>query len=117
MEEQQALQIFSALAQESRLRIFRHMVQSGTEELPAGLLAEHLRIAPATLSFHLKELTAAGLVNRRREGRNVLYSLNTGRMKAFLAYLMRDCCGGRPELCEPFVELSWIGDSLKKPAV
>lgn len=94
----------SALAQESRLELFRLLVSCGHDGLPAGKIAEELGIPNATLSFHLKELLNAGLVDQRREGRSLIYSFNVEAVRTLLAFLMEDCCQGRPELCDPNYE-------------
>jgi DNA-binding transcriptional ArsR family regulator len=91
----------SALAQESRLEAFRLLVTCREEGMPAGKIAENLDIPAATLSFHLKELSNAGLIIQRREGRSLIYRLNVEAMRALLGYLMDECCQGRPELCQP----------------
>jgi DNA-binding transcriptional ArsR family regulator len=90
-----------ALAQETRLRAFRLLVCAGADGLPAGQIAESLDIPPATLSFHLKELSRAGLVDSRREGRSIRYILCVEGMQEFLKFLSNDCCQGHPELCLP----------------
>ena len=101
MEEVQAIQALSALANESRLRIFRLLAKQGTEGLAAGKIAQHLDLRAATLSFHMKELLHAGLVVDRRESRSIIYSLNASVMRCLLGFLLEDCCGGQPELCGP----------------
>lgn len=98
---EQAVKSLSALAQESRLKAFRLLVQADDEGLPAGEISEELGIPPATLSFHLKELAAAGLVEQTKVGRSVIYSLNTEAVRSLMEFLMEDCCQGRPELCRP----------------
>src|SRR5262245_2154382 len=100
MEEKQALDALAAIAQESRLQVFRLLVRSGTTGQSAGQIAEELEIPPPTLSFHLKELLRAGLVTDRREGRSIIYSLNVAVVRALLGFLLEDCCEGRPELCQ-----------------
>ena len=89
----------AALAQESRLRVFRLLVPAGEAGMPAGEIAERLDIPPATLTFHLKELSHAGLIESRREGRSIIYSLRVEGMRGLLTFLARDCCKGQPELC------------------
>ena len=101
MEIKQAVAALSALAQDSRLAVFRLLVRHCAEGLPAGEIAQRLKIPAATLSFHLKELTAAGLIFQRREGRSIIYALHVEAMRSLLSYLMEDCCQGRPELCQP----------------
>lgn len=104
MKIDQAVKAMSALAQQSRLEVFRLLVTCGHDGLPAGKIAEELHIPNATLSFHLKELLNAGLVDQRREGRSIIYSFNVEAVRALLAFLMEDCCQGRPELCDPKYE-------------
>jgi ArsR family transcriptional regulator, arsenate/arsenite/antimonite-responsive transcriptional repressor len=101
MEINQAVRALAALAQESRLETFRLLVRAGTEGLPAGKIAEDLGVPPATLSFHLKELANAGLIEQRRDGRSIINTLNVKGMQSLLAFLVEDCCQGQPHLCEP----------------
>ena len=100
MKINDAVTALSALAQESRLRVFRLLVEVGPEGLPAGEIAEKLKIPPATLSFHLKELGHAGLVRSHKEGRSVIYGLNVQGINGLMGFLIADCCQGRPELCD-----------------
>ena len=101
MEITQAVRAMSALAQESRLEVFRLLVACGEQGLAAGRIAERLDIPAATLSFHLKELNNAGLIDQQRDGRSLIYRLNVEAMRGLFAYLMDDCCQSRPELCQP----------------
>ena len=101
MEATQAVQALSALAQETRLGIFRLLVQAGPEGMAAGQIGEKLDLAPATLSFHLAGLTRAGLARSRQEGRFVIYSADFQAMTALVGYLSENCCGGRD--CAPAV--------------
>jgi DNA-binding transcriptional ArsR family regulator len=101
MEVKTAVTALTALAQESRLRIFRLLVQAGPAGLAAGEIAEELDIPSATLTFHLKELSHAGLVDSEREGRSIRYALRIDGIRDLLNYLLHDCCKGRPELCGP----------------
>ncbi len=89
-----AIKALAALAQETRLTIFRTLVQAGESGLPAGHLAKELNIPNATLSFHLKELTHAELVSARQESRFIYYSANFATMNALLGYLTENCCAG-----------------------
>lgn len=98
METLSAIPLLAALAQETRLSVFRLLVEQGSKGLPAGQIAKHLDISPATLSFHLKELTHAGLTQSRQEGRFVFYSANYETMNGLLTFLTRNCCAGSP--CE-----------------
>ena len=99
MEKMEAVAALSALAQESRLDIFRLLVGVGEPGLPAGLIGEKLGLPSATLSFHLKELKQAGLVSFRREGRSLIYTAVFTTMNALLGYLTAHCCGGNPSVC------------------
>jgi ArsR family transcriptional regulator, arsenate/arsenite/antimonite-responsive transcriptional repressor len=101
MEDFQAVRALAALAHESRLGIFRLLVKCGDSGLPAGKIAAELDLPGATLSFHLKELSIAGLVWDRREGRSVIYGIEFENTKDLLSFLLKDCCGGHPELCTP----------------
>jgi len=101
MEEKQALAALSALAQETRLAVFRLLVRRGPEGLPAGEVALLLGVAAPTLSFHLKELERAGLVTATRRQRQILYATDYPGTRSLLDFLMRDCCQGLPELCGP----------------
>lgn len=94
METKQAVQALGALAQDTRLAIFRLLVQAGPEGMAAGQIGEKLDLAPATLSFHLAGLTRAGLARSRQEGRFVIYSADFSAMNALVAYLSENCCGG-----------------------
>jgi DNA-binding transcriptional ArsR family regulator len=84
----------AALAQQSRLAVFRALVQAGPQGMAAGAIAKRTRMAPSSLSFHLKELNHAGLVKARQDGRFIFYSANFATMNAVLSYLTENCCGG-----------------------
>jgi DNA-binding transcriptional ArsR family regulator len=99
MKQKDALAALAALAQDTRLGVFRHLVVAGPDGAPAGDIASALKVAAPTHSFHLKELEQAQLVISRRESRSIIYSANYGRMRALLSFLMEDCCRGRPEIC------------------
>jgi ArsR family transcriptional regulator, arsenate/arsenite/antimonite-responsive transcriptional repressor len=96
MKSDKAVLQLAALAQESRLAVFRFLVQKGPEGLCPSDIQAKLKLAPATLSFHLKELTMAGLLKARQEGRFIYYSPNLKAMDALLSYLTDNCCGGKP---------------------
>jgi ArsR family transcriptional regulator len=96
-----AVEALAALAQESRLSIFRLLVQAGKEGVAAGVLGEKLSIPAATLSFHLKSLTHARLIKSRTEGRFVIYSANFAEMDKLIAYLTEHCCAGDTMQCAP----------------
>ena len=89
-----------ALAQETRLDIFRLLVEKGPDGLPAGDIGARLGQPSPTMSFHLNQLRFAGLVTSRRESRSIIYSANFKAMTALLGYLTENCCAGRPEECK-----------------
>lgn len=99
MEKTDAIAALAALAQESRLDIFRLLVQAGPEGLPAGQIGERLGLPSATLSFHLNQLKHAGLVTFRRESRSLIYMAQYPAMNALLGYLTENCCQGDPVGC------------------
>ncbi|GJD78828.1 ArsR/SmtB family transcription factor [Methylobacterium gregans] len=101
MDERQALAAFAALGQEHRLRVVRALVTAGPDGLAAGALASEVGVSSTNLSFHLKELSHAGLITSRREGKSIIYSAAYAGLSALIAFLMRDCCQGRPEVCAP----------------
>lgn len=94
MESSRAVEVLGALAQEARLGIFRALVVAGPDGLAAGELASRLDIAPATLSFHLKELRHAGLVHAESRGRARIYRPEFGAVREIAAFLLEDCCRG-----------------------
>jgi len=99
MNEKAAVAALAALAQEARLRVFRALVGAGPEGMTPSALAAMLDIPGSTLSFHLKELVHAGLVNAERDGRNLHYRPALAHMNELLSYLTDHCCGGQP--CAP----------------
>lgn len=99
MDEKAIIAALSALAQESRLRVFRLLVTAGPAGMPAGLVAEELGIPANTLSFHLSLLKNAGLVSVRREGRSLIYSADYGQSRSLVDYLTENCCS-RQSCCE-----------------
>ena len=105
-----AIAALGAMAQETRLDIFRLLVQKGPEGLPAGEIGERLGLPSPTLSFHLNQLRFAGLVTSRRASRSIIYSANFKAMSDLLAYLTENCCGGKPELCVPAATSGCVSD-------
>lgn len=99
MESETVVRALSALAQEHRLALFRLLVQAGPDGLAAGAIAEALGVPASSLSFHLAQLTNAGLIAQRRDGRSLIYSADYGAMTALLGFLMENCCGGA--VCAP----------------
>ena len=105
METTEAVTALGALAQESRLDVFRLLVRTGSQGLPAGEISERLKIAPATLSFHLAQLRQAGLATVKREGRSLIYSADYDGMNSLMGFLTDNCCEGavdcRIPVCDP----------------
>ena len=94
MEKQDVIAALAALAHETRLDVFRLLVRVGPEGAPAGALAAELSIAPATMSFHLKELRSARLIECERDGRSRIYRADFDAMRTLLGYLTENCCRG-----------------------
>lgn len=105
MELDAAVEIFAALAQESRLAALRLLIERGPSGLPAGTIADRLGLPASTTSFHLNALERAGLVLSTRHGRQVIYAARFGALRALLSFLTESCCGGRPELCGDLARL------------
>lgn len=101
MEIQDALESLAALSQETRLWVFRLLVQAGPEGLPAGEIADALSCRQNTMSSHLRQLDAAGLIDARRQGRQVVYRANYDAVRQLITFLVEDCCGGSAQICEP----------------
>ena len=101
MDQKRAIAALGALAQETRLELFRLLVTCGPEGLPAGVIAEKLGVMPSSLSFHLQQLVHAGLITQRRLSRLLIYSANYGTMNELMAYLTENCCGRGAALCPP----------------
>ena len=104
MKTKTAVTALAALAQETRLSIFRLLVQVGPEGVPAGQIGEKLEVPPTTLSFHLKELSHAGLVSSRQEGRFIYYAADFECMAALMTFLTQNCCQGMPQECLTVME-------------
>jgi len=99
MNDDKAIGMLAALAQQTRFSVFRMLMRSGEAGMPAGKIAEALSIPQNTLSAHLNVLSNAGLVGARRQGRSLIYSVRLDDTKAFMGYLVNDCCDGHPEIC------------------
>jgi len=106
MEINDAVAALSALAQGPRLAVFRLLVAAGPDGLAAGEIARRTGVAANTLSAQLTVLTQAGLTASRREGRSIIYSADYAVVSQVLAFLMDDCCGGRPEVCAPLAGIT-----------
>jgi ArsR family transcriptional regulator, arsenate/arsenite/antimonite-responsive transcriptional repressor len=117
MDEKHAITALGALAQETRLALFRLLVTCGPAGLAAGTIAERLGVQPSLLSFHLAQLVHAGLITQRRHSRQLIYSADYGAMNALLAYLTENCCGRDgvcAPVCDPAVECA--SSNAKTPA-
>ena len=100
MEKSDAVAALAALAQDSRLDVFRLLVRAGPAGLPAGAVASALALAPNTLTFHFDRLRQAGLITVRREGRSMIYAARYETMNGLLAYLSENCCAGAADACQ-----------------
>jgi ArsR family transcriptional regulator len=106
MQERQAIASFAALSQGTRLHIVRMLVVAGPDGMAAGAIAEKAGVSASNVSFHLKELERAGLINQKREARSMIYTANYDRLGALVRFLMEDCCAGHPEICAPAAEVA-----------
>jgi DNA-binding transcriptional ArsR family regulator len=104
MEKTDALAAFAALSQETRLEALRLLVQAGPRGLAAGEIAAALSVRPNTLSSNLAQLRAAGLIRSTREGRSIRFFAEMAGLRGLVQFLLADCCGGRPDLCQPLIE-------------
>lgn len=104
METEEAVLALAALAQATRLDVFRLLVKREPEGLPAGDIARELAVPHNTMSSHLAILTRAGLVRSTRRSRSIVYRVDLDRFAKVATFLLKDCCGGRPEVCKPLVE-------------
>lgn len=115
METKSAVTALAALAQETRLSIFRMLIAAGPQGVAAGRIGEALAVAPATLSFHLKELAHAGLTSSRQEGRFIYYSADFEQMAALMSFLTQNCCQGMPQECLTVMETALDGCCIPQP--
>lgn len=106
METRSAVGALSALAYDGRLEIFRLLVRAGAEGMAAGEIARAAGVLPNTLSNNLNILNVSGLVTSRREGRSIIYTAAYERMRELLAFLLEDCCAGKPEICAPLAAIA-----------
>jgi len=105
METTKALIALRALSHETRLEVFRLLIRMSPDPMPAGDIADRLGVVQNTMSSHLAELTRAGLITSKREGRSVRYKANYAAIRKLLIFLMRDCCQGNAEICAPLFKL------------
>ncbi|QCO55908.1 helix-turn-helix transcriptional regulator [Pseudorhodobacter turbinis] len=103
MDKNYALDAFAALSQSTRLDVFRLLIQAGDTGMSAGEIGEALNVRQNTMSANLSILARSGLIRSAREGRSIRYFAAMEGIRGLLAFLMEDCCGGRPELCQPFL--------------
>lgn len=103
MDKKQTLDALAALSQETRLDVFRLLVQVGQRGLPAGEIGDRLGVRQNTMSANLAILTQAGLIHSVREGRSIRYFADMDGVSGLLGFLMENCCGGAPELCQPVI--------------
>ena len=101
MKSSDALLALASLAQDTRLALYRLLVTAGPAGLAAGDIAEKLGVPPATLSFHLNQLSHAGMIGQRRFGRSIVYAADFTAMRGLIDFLTENCCGGDPSACAP----------------
>jgi ArsR family transcriptional regulator, arsenate/arsenite/antimonite-responsive transcriptional repressor len=99
MKSIDAVKALGALAQESRLEVFRLLVRKGSTGMAAGDLSDHFGLPPATMSFHLRELTNAGLITSKRQSRSIIYSANYAHMQTLINFLLENCCADNGGKC------------------
>ncbi|MEM8844291.1 MAG: metalloregulator ArsR/SmtB family transcription factor [Pseudomonadota bacterium] len=105
MDKKSAVNLLSALSNETRLDVFRLLVQAGPSGLPAGEISEELGVLQNTMSSHLNILSQSGLLTRTREGRIIRYSVDYEEMRSLVQYLLEDCCAGEKSICQPFLPI------------
>jgi len=104
MDKNHALDAFAALSQSTRLDVFRLLIKAGEAGISAGDISDTLGVRQNTMSANLSVLARAGLIRNEREGRRIRYFADMDGMRGLLAFIMEDCCGGRPELCQPVID-------------
>jgi ArsR family transcriptional regulator, arsenate/arsenite/antimonite-responsive transcriptional repressor len=104
MESEDAILALAALAQTTRLDVFRLLTKHEPDGLAAGDIAKALAVPQNTMSSHLSVLSRAGLVSAQRFSRSIVYRADLTRLQAVVLFMLRDCCGGRPEICAPLIE-------------
>ena len=103
MESNQAILAFAALAQPTRLDVFRLLMEHEPDGLPAGEIARRMDVPHNTMSTHLAILTRADLIEAERQSRSIIYRAKLDAVHALTSFLVNDCCGGRPEICAPLI--------------
>lgn len=104
MDKNNALDAFAALGQSTRLDVFRLLIKAGEAGMTAGEIGDTLQVRQNTMSTNLSVLSRAGLIRSEREGRSIRYFADIDGLRGLLAFLMEDCCGGRPEVCHPVID-------------
>lgn len=104
MDTKYALKAFAALSQSTRLDVFRLLIKAGEAGMSAGDISDSLDVRQNTMSANLSILAQSGLIRNKREGRSIRYFADMDGMRALLGFLMEDCCGGCPELCQPVID-------------
>lgn len=105
MDSQNALDAFAALSQSTRLDVFRLLIKAGETGMSAGEVGDTLGVRQNTMSANLSILARSGLIRSERQGRSIRYFADMNGVRGLLAFLMEDCCAGRPELCQPVINL------------
>ncbi len=105
MDSQNALDAFAALSQSTRLDVFRLLIKAGETGMSAGEVGDTLGVRQNTMSANLSILARSGLIRSERQGRSIRYFADMDGVRGLLAFLMEDCCAGRPELCQPVIDL------------
>jgi ArsR family transcriptional regulator, arsenate/arsenite/antimonite-responsive transcriptional repressor len=103
MDDEATIQALSALAQPTRLAVFRLLISHEPAGLPAGEIADALEVPHNTMSTHLSILARTGLVTSKRHSRSIVYQASLDQLRLMLTYLLKDCCGGKPEICAPLI--------------
>lgn len=116
MDSKTAITAFSALSQQTRLDVFRLLIKAGSNGLLSGEMGEKLDVRQNTMSTNLNILLRAGLIRNEREGRSVRYFADMNGIGALINYLLQDCCGGAPELCEPTLQAIVQQSTLDDPS-
>ena len=111
MKSEQAVTALGALAHETRLSVFRMLIERGPDGLPAGVIARRLDMPPSSLTFHLQQLAHAGLISQRRLSRQLIYAADFAAMNGLIGYLTENCCGGT-ESCVPVCRPGAAGADL-----
>ncbi|WP_375263448.1 ArsR/SmtB family transcription factor [Palleronia sp.] len=104
MDKESALEAFAALSQSTRLDVFRLLIKAGEAGMSAGDIGTTLGVRQNTMSANLSILARSGLIRNEREGRSIRYFADMNGVRGLLAFLMKDCCAGRPELCQPVID-------------